>query len=67
VGGAAGGHIWHKRSVYWPSSARQIVAHDAYTPCVTGEVRAVAHFDWTAAIMAAGVAISVIAALYIAL
>jgi hypothetical protein len=33
---------------------------------VTDEVRAVAHFNWTVAIMATGVVISVLAALYIA-
>ena len=44
----------------------QIARYDPLYPHVTGaRSRAVTHFDWTVAIMAVGVVISVLAALYI--
>ena len=63
---AAVGHNWHKRTIYWPSSASKLRGTILYTPHVTSVgSRAVTHFDWTVAIMAVGVVISVLAALYI--
>jgi hypothetical protein len=48
--------------------SKQIARHDPLYTHVTGvRSRAVTHFDWTIAIMAVGVVLSILAALYIGL